>query len=296
MNKLILIIFGVLIQNLVLSQDFKRQIEENRYLEIKQTKHGVIDSLNLIITPFIYDKIYYKNGRLIVQLQNLKGVINTDNQLIVPIIYKDINSDEKCNRFILCTENNQFGLSDSNGKVIIPIKYKRVSSVENYNYYITKNVNDLNGVYDTNGKNVIPEEYKFYTIYDNKIFATKNNQPFILDIENSINSKKLETDIIFINTYKYHTKGSKPFQIIKKGHKFGVINSNNKIIIPIIYDEIKTAGHWRYFIIMKNNKLGIIDINGKIVKDLIYDSIRPSIMYVVLERKNKKGEVFSYEY
>ena len=90
--------------------------------------------------------------------------------------------------------------------------------------------------------------------------------------------------------------GENLFQIIKKENKFGLINTKNETIIPTIYDDLKSSQNWRYFIITKNNKIGLININGTVTKEPIYDSIDLRKEYIVLKRKNKKDEIYSYEY
>jgi hypothetical protein len=90
--------------------------------------------------------------------------------------------------------------------------------------------------------------------------------------------------------------GENLFQIIKKENKYGIINSENETIIPIIYDEIKSSQNWRYFIIKQKNKIGLINVNGTVTKQPIYDSIELRKEYIVLKRKNIKDEIYAYEY
>lgn len=294
MNKLILVILTIFFSEFVVSQNYKKQIENNKFIEIKDNKFGVIDSLNKVIVPFIYDFIEYKNRRLIVKIENLNGVLTTKNELLIPIKYQFI-LPRKNDRFIIWTKKNIFGLADLNGNIIIPIKYKNISATENDDYYITKNENNLNGVFDFNGKNIIEENYRFYTIDNYKVFAMGNNKPQILDIENIDNNIDLSSNIKFIETVKHYSMSENLFQIIKKKGKYGVINSKNIIVIPIEYDEIRSSENWKYFIIKQRNKVGLININGAIIKKPIYDSIQLRKEYIVLRRKNKKDEIYSYE-
>ncbi|MFV8344519.1 WG repeat-containing protein [Flavobacterium sp. ZB4P13] len=294
MKKRILIIF-ILFTSLIYSQSFKTKIEKNRFIERKNNKYGVVDSLNNNIIPFKYDFIEFKNNRLIVHDKKLYGLFSLDNKELIPVQYQFL-LPRNYNRFILWTENSLFGLSDSNGNIVIPVKYIDISSTENDDFYITKNDKNLHGIYDYNGKNIIAEEYKFYTIDNYKIFATKNNEPQILDIQNLYDVKYLEKDINFIETLRHHSMGESLFQIIIKQNKYGVINSLNELIIPLIYDEIQSSQNWRYFIIKQNNKVGLININGTVVKDVIYDNIELRKEYILLKRKNMKDEIYSYEY
>ena len=288
-------ILFLLLTTFIYSQNSKTKIEENKFIERRENKFGVTDSLKNVIIPFIYDFIEFKNQRLIIRKNNLNGLFSLDNKELLPIEFEFI-LPRKNERFFLWTKQRIFGLSDINGKLIIPIQYKRISSTENDNFYITENENNLNGVYDYNGKNIVPEEFKFYTVYKNRIFATKDNKARIIDLQNSEKSIILDEKIELIETVKHYSMGEDLFQIIKKGNKYGIINSKNETIIPIVYDEIKSSQNWRYFIIKQHNKIGLINVNGTVTKEPIYNSIELRKEYIVLKRKNIKDEIYSYEY
>ena len=288
-------ILFLLLTTFIYSQNSKTKIEENKFIERRENKFGVTDSLKNVIIPFIYDFIEFKNQRLIIRKNNLNGLFSLDNKELLPIEFEFI-LPRKNERFILWTKQRIFGLSDINGKIIIPIQYKRISSTENDNFYITENENNLNGVYDYNGKNIVPEEFKFYTVYKNRIFATKDNKARIIDLQNSEKSIILDEKIELIETVKHYSMGEDLFQIIKKGNKYGIINAKNETIIPIVYDEIKSSQNWRYFIIKQHNKIGLINVNGTVTKEPIYNSIELRKEYIVLKRKNIKDEIYSYEY
>lgn len=294
-KRIISAILSLLLATSVYSQNFILKIEENRFIERKNHKYGITDSLKNIIVPFRFDFIEYKNQRLIVRNNKLHGLFSLDNKELVPIEF-DFILPRNNDRFILWRTNSLHGLSDINGEIIIPIKYKHVSSTENDDFYLTTNEKNLNGVYDFNGKNIIPEEYKFYTVDNYRIFATKNNKAQIIDLQNSKNNIELDEAVEFIETIRHSSMGQDLFQIIKKENKYGIINSKNDIIIPAIYDEIKSSQNWRYFIIKQNNKLGLVNVNGSITKEPIYDGIELRKEYMLLKRTNLKDESYSYEY
>ena len=99
-----------------------------------------------------------------------------------------------------------------------------------------------------------------------------------------------------MKTRVHSSMGEKFFQIVKQKNKYGLINSNNEIVIPLIYDEVKSSDHWQYFIIRQNGKLGLIHVNGTLIKEPKYDSIELRKEYLVLKRRNQKDEFYSYEY
>ena len=63
--------------------------------------------------------------------------------------------------------------------------------------------------------------------------------------------------------------------IAQINHKFGLVDSNNKVLIPIIYDELSYFN--RFIKVKKDNKYGLLTDNNETVKALIYDDITPLI-------------------
>ncbi len=286
--------FYIFITGNIFSQPPK-EIEKNIFLKVIKNKFGITDSSNKVIVPFIYDYIEFKNHRLIVRKQNSQGLLSISNKIIIPIEYEFILPSQN-DRFILRTHNSLFGLCDTSGKVLIQVKYKSLTSTVNSDYYISTNNKNLNGIYDINGKVVLDELYKFYTIDNYKIFATKENQPYIFNLQKLQDSLRLNKNINFIETQRHYSMGERFFQIVKQNNKFGVINSTNEIVVPIIYDNVKSSQHWKYFLFTLNNKIGLIKINGKIIKEPIYDRIDLLKEYITLKRKGKKDEFYSYEW
>lgn len=294
MKNIITISFYLFFSTLIYSQNLVTKIADNRFIERKDEKYGITDSLKNIVIPFKYDFIEYKNRRLIIRNNKLNGLFSIDNKELVPIEFEFI-LPRKNDRFILWKNTSLNGICDINGKIIIPLKYKSILSIENDNYYITRNENNLNGVYDFNGNNIIPEEFKFFTVDKNRIFATKKNKTLIIDILNFNNNINLDEKIELIETVRHYSMGENLFQIIKKENKFGILNSKNETIIPIMYDEIISSENWNYFIIKQKNKFGLININGDLVKEPIYDNIQLRKEFIVFERINFKDEYYSYK-
>jgi hypothetical protein len=178
--------------------------------------------------------------------------------------------------------------------MILPLIYKNISCTENDDFYITQNDKNLSGVYNASGENVLPEMYQFYSRDGYKIFAVKNGQPLIVNFKNPTAEILLDKKIAFVETIRHFTINEQFFQIVKQDNKYGVINANNEIVIPIIYDDLKSSQHWRYFVITINGKLGIINVAGNIEKEPIYDDIEFRKEHVLLKRKNQKDEIYFY--
>lgn len=79
-------------------------------------------------------------------------------------------------------------------------------------------------------------------------------------------------------------------QIVCKNNKYGVIDTNGKYIVPIIYDDLERIEKFdARFIIKMNNKYGIIDHNNNLLLPCIYDSIISNKYVISVCLNNKWG-------
>ena len=59
--------------------------------------------------------------------------------------------------------------------------------------------------------------------------------------------------------------------IAQRNRKVGIVDSNNKVLVPLIYDELIDFEH--FIKVEKDQKYGLITENNDIIKSLIYDDI-----------------------
>lgn len=276
-NPLGAILFGLsamLTVSSLTAQIVLNPVGHNRYITIKNAKWGVQDSIGKIIVPLDYDQIESKNDRLIVRKKDKWGLLTMDNQVVLAVINDRVLARGN-NRFIVWNKGLQ-GLIDTGGKKIIGIQYVNVSSLGVQDeYYVVKNSQGYSGVYDFEGVRILPEKYHFYTVDGYKVFAEANGQPFILDVRHPNPPTRLDLQIKFVETLRHYSMDEKLFQIIVQQGKYGLIDSDNKEIIPARYDKIQSSSDWRYFIFKENGKYGLIRVHQGIVAEPLYDTIIP---------------------
>ncbi|MEO1419276.1 MAG: WG repeat-containing protein, partial [Bacteroidota bacterium] len=59
---------------------------------------------------------------------------------------------------------------------------------------------------------------------------------------------------------------------VQKGDKWGMVDLQNQVKIPIEYDQL--SGYGAYRIVKKNGKKGLSDLEGKLTLSVMYDDIR----------------------
>lgn len=247
---------------------------------------------NGILTPewkkgelsFVTDKKF-----LSVETNEFQGIVNTStNSMVLPIVYNksitpvQINSflevnkalfkEKKLefidkpdmiaeilfhqNKIIVKNFNNQYGIIDSTFNVLIDFEYDKLESIPcalNYLLY-TKNGNE--GVMDYNGNDLFKEAYEEVR-------------------------------------YDIHYEQERDIFKVKKNEKWGVINFDNKNLLPFEYDSIKFLGHWnrpkvKLWVVEKNNYFGVVDENNNIFIPFEYKGISHlagNNLWVVDEKK-----------
>ncbi len=129
------------------------------------------------------------------------------------------------------------GYMNNHDEIIIPAQYSSASS--KFNMYVV-----------TLGKiNSGEEKYALYDSRGNFILGFENNYEFISlsDYEESL------------------------IQVQKNG-KYGYVNKENEIKIPIIYDEVLQLGNG-LITAHKNGKYGFIDFSGNIIIEFQYEDV-----------------------
>jgi hypothetical protein len=245
---------------------------ENNYAVFKtfEKKMGVIDtSGTIIISPifaFIHNNKKLKNLFEVgnkVDNKFKRGFINLQGAVVIPIVYDFVFYFG--NDVISVAKNGKIGVVNTLNTIILPVEFDNIS-IDN-NLLIGQKDGTLQ-LYDMQGKKIndlqFTEISKFKDNHAIVGFADKTSA--VIDINGAIVLKSLENynfKILF---------DDKLYLIINNStSKFGVVDSNNKLIIDTNYDEIRQFGSM--FIADKNGKKGFVSRSDSIIKPFLYDEI-----------------------
>ena len=202
-------------------------------------KYGLINFDGKALTKAIYDNIdsiSYKEGELLVKQEEKYGVINIKGKTMIKTQYDNITSDDYSNEkdgyksagYIVANKSEdgyKYGYIDNKGKLQLPIEYNEISRVIE-----------------------IQNENEIFLI------ARKNGQYGLLK-----NGKE-------VLGYEYqaieYDENSKIF-VLEKTKKFGIANSEGKIIVPVEYTDLELKGEYIY--VKKDENEYVYDKNGKAV-------------------------------
>lgn len=188
------------------------------------------------------------------------GVIDINGKEILPFDYDNIYEANFDEPFSVITRLGQSGLINKNGKLLIDAEYDKIDvfpegAIATYN---TDSL--LYSFFNTKGELKLTSK--------NKITNTKKNNLKIDDdncYTSYYNYKGELIETIYNNNYNMSNPG--PFYDCKTG--FYGYSDGSKLIIPCVYDYITRLDDF-HFKVMKNNKQGIVNIQNKTVLPIKY--------------------------
>ncbi|WP_185113831.1 WG repeat-containing protein [Chryseobacterium sp. Leaf405] len=256
-------------------------------------KYGIIKPTGEFRIPLEYDFIeYYDTHHLNSEYYNVKkGKIfffyNKDLKKIGES-EEPIYNDFSVSNPTITYKNlkGKYGIVDWQGNVVIPFDYDGIYKIEGTHFLSVKK-GKYYGVISESGKTKIPTKYEslfpVYDKFDDEDLRQKNlfvADEKLIDINNKILIREYDSIMpIFYNHNKL---------IVSKNKKYGIIDVDNKILLPIVYDEISNwveYGPEKRHFIKKNGKTGLIESETfKIIIPPIYDRFEQR-MNLVLQIK-----------
>ncbi len=256
--------------------------KEGELLVEKDGKYGVINILGKNIIPIQYKEIkvdeYYEeknaynySGYIVATEKDNQisyKYINYNNKIETKSEYQDIKRiidyENKDEFYLIFKKDNKYGIMKDTD-VIINNEYDSIE-YDSFNQLFIVKKDGKYGIVKLNGETVISCLYDEINIEGLYIYALKNDEQIIFNTS----GEKIEN-----SNYKsvYNAKDTKYKITIDNDNKYGVIDENNKVIIPNNYFYIGYLIN-NYFVVSgQNGKNGIIDDKGKIILDIKYDTI-----------------------
>ena len=228
---------------------------------------------------------HFRTNHPTISFKNLEGkygVVDRNGNVKIPFIYDEELRFEVEN-YAVAAKNNEVGLIDSKNKILIPFEKQFIYEVfdrfdekprESPNYFIVDN-DKASKIVDINNKTIISGYQSIRPLfYDHSKFLVKKNKKLgVIDFNN-----KILSPIIYDEFSDWVEYGPENRHIVKLGSRSGMLEEKTfKVKIPLIYDFVFIS---RLVVFVgKNEKYGIIDLNNKILCPLIYDELKPDFGY-----------------
>lgn len=265
-------------------------------------KFGILKNDGEIAVPLQYDLIenFNSNGNPHPQFYNFKkgniyGLWNRNLKKIAESKEEFYGRTFSNQTTYISFKNmkGKYGLVDGEGVDKIPFIYDESLNFDGENFLIAKK-DHLFGVIDIHNNEFIPFHYKELSKID-----TDGKILFNVSDKDESRIINLENKTILSGYTSIQTISNEPLKfIVEKNKKFGIVDLQNKIILPLEFNEIS---NWTEYgpkhskFIVKNGKTGLIDDKTfKVTVEPMYDKFR-YLNGLIFAKKNGKSGIIDEE-
>ena len=257
-------------------------------------KCGIIDKNLNIKVDIINDEIYSNNENILILNEHEKYLLDKNfNKKILKNDYSDIQLG--IGNYLYINSDNKYGIIDLDETVKISPKYNELVNLNNKNIligYIGKEMESMNkimvlknnkiGYINELGEEIIPPEYSGGFLFKKEkdfIQLKKNDSWYLLNLK-TLKSKKIPFEDIGEYTDE--------LMVVKKEEKFGYIDNEGKIKIPLKYTIAENFNNG-LAIVSTDKGFGVINKKGKRIIPLLYDEILIKDSYIYIKKDRKYG-------
>ena len=215
------------------------------------------------VAPFLHQENGQTKKYYDFKKDNLWGIIDGDGCIHIPALYQEhlrfvYNCNENLSLCLVANYKGKRGIINFKNEIVLPFKYNRIMETEIRNIFEIETTKGLQ-LFNLQSKRIItPSYYENCTSDTNYIYLSKAH------FKTPFDPQKEQIILPWEYNTVYNIPGSYNFAVKKDG-LFGVVNSENKVLVPFIYEDMISTNRPNMLVITKNNQYGIIDINNKLL-------------------------------
>lgn len=232
-------------------------------------------------------------GHIVIRKQDKKGLMNVDGKEVYPFIYDEISLLDKDRKYFMVAKNGRYGVADTASQFILRPEYAGIW-IWNRRLLLTAKKQQINPYnvsryFKKGSESAVPHLEYQYELFS---FAGKKTTPPTQFFDMVSLPKILPTMV-----------SKRRYALVQFENKFGMINEEGKLKIPVLYNAILCLEKNNYPLkVCRNGKWGFLDAEGDVKIALKYDKIGSFADYeekrlaiVLMEGKygliNDEGEV-----
>ena len=233
------------------------------------------------VAPFLHQENGQTKKYYDFKKDNLWGIIDGDGRIHIPALYQEhlrfvYNCNENLSLCLVANYKGKRGIINFKNEIVLPFKYNRIMETEIRNIFEIETTKGLQ-LFNLQSKRIItPSYYEDCTSDTNYIYLSKAH------FKTPFDPQKEQIILPWEYSTVYNIPGSHNFAVKKDG-LFGVVNSENKVLVPFIYEDMISTNRPNMLVITKNNQCGIIDINNKLLYGMTDNRIEVHSNYFELK-------------
>ena len=225
---------------------------------------------------------------------DLWGIIDKDGRIRISAQYQKYlqlvnHLDENSPIRLIAYNKGKCGIINFENQIVLPFEYHRIMKTA-LGYIIEVETTEGRQLFNLQSNRIItPFYYEESTSNANYIYLSKAH------FKTPFDPQKEQIILPWEYSTVYNIPGSHNFAVKKDG-LFGVVNSENKVLVPFIYEDMISTNRPNMLVITKNNQYGIIDINNKLLYGMTDNRIEVHSNYFELKvpKANKTIKKLDY--
>lgn len=211
--------------------------------------YGFLTETGEMISDYEYELAYpFSQGLSCVRKDGKYGFINIKGEVEIPFIYDRANSFSEGLAYF--ETGGRYGFIDRKGEEVFLLDCDSISSYqEGFAYF---SIDGKYGYLDKNGKEAVPPGYDdadYFSdghVQENEIIFSKDGKYGAADLKGNRITKPLYDFITLIP--------QKKACIVEQDDRFGMVDYEGHIIIPVIYEEISCRGAFPDMIVVMRDQ------------------------------------------
>ena len=250
--------------------------------------------IDYYVAPFLHQENGQTKKYYDFKKDNLWGIIDGDGRIHIPALYQEhlrfvYNCNENLSLCLVANYKGKRGIINFENQIVLPFEYHRIMKTA-LGYIIEVETTEGRQLFNLQSNRIItPFYYEESTSNANYIYLSKAH------FKTPFDPQKEQIILPWEYSTVYNIPGSYNFAVKKDG-LFGVVNSENKVLVPFIYEDMISTNRPNMLVITKNNQYGIIDINNKLLYGMTDNRIEVHSNYFELKvpKANKTIKKLDY--
>ena len=170
-------------------------------------------------------------------------------------------------RFYISIDNNyKYGILDKDKNVVVENEYDYIEEIKSTGLLIATARDNIT-IYTGSINEVVSVEHAQLERVDNYIKVTTQNEMYYLTSD----GKKVGNKTVYLENNIYASKSE---------DKWGFVDLKDNVIVPYKYDEATELDEYGFAGIKKGGKWGVINSNGDIILEPTYESDELSPVFI----------------
>ena len=226
----------------------------------------MLDRSGKEVIPCMYKDIRIsKDGKMFTVLTK-EGSTIYFNAAYQPVDFSAYQEVERIdNGFAVVRTKGKLGFADYTGKLVIPARYDYCDNGFNENGIAAVTLTHKHALIDRTGKALTPFVDAYINSFSGFYQVPLDNGIMTLYTKEGVKLPHEYKDVLFV-------KESKGLFCAEKNGKYGVVDMQNRVVVPFAYTYVYERLYSNGLLRVKNgDNIGFVNLKGKLVVPVLYD-------------------------